>query len=117
MHNMEGRCAKDVVQVNEYVGEEEFVPFCDSYALMESMIAKPAAAMRSTLPGGVQQDWSAGGMPQSQGTSQPSGDIGCSVHDCIHYRDFYCWADRIKIQAPEDAGSTLSPCATYTRKR
>lgn len=115
VHNTEGKCTKGIVQVNEFVGDEALIAFCDSFALEESLTAHSAAALRDPRLGIIRHGWQTE-MSRELGPDGQRSDIGCSVYDCVHNRDFYCWADRIRIDEPETPGSTLSSCETYTRR-
>ena len=120
IHNISGKCASELVQVQEYVDERTIFPYCETFVTDEKALVIPTlTAMRAHhAEMGAEQDWPSSGGPRGSQKMVPHETIACAVFDCIHYKDSYCQAGRIDIDAPvlPGEGGTLCHCNTYTRK-
>lgn len=112
IHNFAGRCARDGVQVEEYLGEYGNIPYCNSFATARCMDALKKYGGPYVIGQGA-------GHFQTEfadSFDEYSDRIGCAVQSCMYYGDFRCNAETLGIDEPTEPGSTLCPCLTYVPK-
>lgn len=112
---MAGKCAAMAVQVNEFLGEDGNVPYCDTFATSEAKhLLDTAEHMGSLSMGpGMEQDWYYTEFSQSFDEQAGPNHVGCQVSSCVYFDNFHCMAEPLAIDAPLERGSTLSICETY----
>lgn len=56
-------------------------------------------------------------MSLSRKTHNDSIAIACGMHNCSHFKDYTCGANKISIFSPEESASGECSCKTYNPKR
>lgn len=111
VHNQNGACLSSAIKVDAIFTEEEYMPYCDTFATRESIIQDPAVLEKLVDISPLMTEFA-----EEFGVDPKSNRLGCQADTCRFNCDRFCMAPHVKIAAPVRSDSTISMCKTYTKK-